>query len=125
MKRETQLKIIAGTVAIALGTGIVASTDVHDSFDMYLPIKDAIAKIYGDQVEVDDQFVKAYIKTLNEANRSDDEDRPVREYDEDTVIVTKNQEWEFYEWIPSLEEVQENISHGKKKSMILKITNLS
>ena len=113
MKRDTKLKIIASVVALGLSTSYVdLDKKINDTFDMYLPIKDAITDIYGDQVEVDEQFVKAYIKTIEDANKENNH-RMSRIYNPDSVLVTNNEAWEFFEWIPTLEEVQDNISKVK------------
>ena len=124
MKRNAELKIMAWALALGLASGLVSSTSNDDTFEMYLPVKDAIANVYGDQVEIDDQFVKAYIETITETNpETDFEFKYINDYDEDSVIVTRNEAWEFYEWIPSIEDVQAHIGNSKKLTMNKKNTN--
>ena len=124
MKRETELKILAWALALGLASGLVSSTSNDDTFEMYLPVKDAVANVYGDQVEIDDKFVKAYLETITEPNpETDYEFKYINNYDVDSVIVTNNEAWEFYEWIPSIEEVQAHIGNSKKMTMNKKSTN--
>ena len=124
MKRNAELKIMAWALALGLASGLVSSTSNDDTFEMYLPVKDAIANVYGDQVEIDDQFVKAYIETITETNpETDFEFKYINDYDEDSVIVTRNEAWEFYEWIPSIEDVQAHIGNSKKLTINKKNTN--
>ena len=124
MKRETELKIMAWAFVLGLASGLVSSTSNDDTFEMYLPVKDAVANVYGDQVEIDDKFVKAYLETITEPNpETDYEFKYINDYDVDSVIVTNNEAWEFYEWIPSIEEVQAHIGNSKKMTMNKKNTN--
>ena len=120
MKRETKLKLMAGVVVLGLATGYVASSPYNvrlgNELPEYKPVRDAVAKVatyaYGDQVEVDDKFVNAYIATLKKGYEEAG-NHMISDYDADSIIYYQNELWEFYDWIPELDEVKANLVDEK------------
>ena len=123
MKRETKLKIMTGVVVLGLATGYVASSPNNFYLGRELPeahpVREAVAKAasyaYGDQVKVDDKFVKAYLLTLNSGVQDPDENL-LGDFNPDSNMIYQNEVWQFYEWIPTLEEVKANFANVQTSS---------
>ena len=72
MKRGTQLKIMAGVVALGLSVGYVASSPINyylgSELQEPVPVREAVTNVvayaYDNQVKVDDRFVNAYLQTI-------------------------------------------------------------
>ena len=122
MKRESRLKIMAGVVVLGLATGYVASSPNNYILGYELkkdqPVRDAVAKVvsyaYGDQVKVDDKFVNAYLLTLNNEVKDADVNL-LGDFNADSVMHYQNELWQFYEWIPTLKEVEANLDNVNSK----------
>ncbi len=120
MKRGTQLKIMAGAVAVGLSVGYVASTPVNyrlgSELQKAVPVREAVASVaaytYGEQVKVDDRFVNAYLQTIK-SGYIDPDECLISDYNADSVMFYQNERWQFYEWIPTLEEVKANMEDPK------------
>ncbi len=123
MKRDTKLKIMTGVVVLGLTTGYVASSPNNFHLGRELPeahpVRDAVANAasyaYGDQVKVDDKFVKAYLLTLNSGVQDPDENL-LGDFNPDSIMLYQNELWQFYEWIPTLEEVKANFDNVEQTS---------
>jgi hypothetical protein len=78
------------------------------------PVRNAVANAasyaYGDQVKVDDKFVKAYLLTLNSGVQDPDENL-LGDFNPDSIMLYQNELWQFYEWIPTLKEVESNLDN--------------
>ena len=120
MKRGTQLKIMAGVVALGLSVGYVASTPINYYLGSELPnpvpVRDAITNVathtYGDQVKVDDNFINAYLLTVK-SSYEDPDQCLIGDYNADSFMFYEEERWQFYEWIPTLEEVEANMEGTK------------
>ena len=120
MKRGTQLKIMAGVVALGLSVGYVASSPINYYLGRELqepvPVREAVTNVvayaYDNQVKVDDRFVNAYLQTIKSVYLDPDECL-IGDYNADSVMFYQNERWQFYEWIPSLEEVEANMEDTK------------
>ncbi len=118
MKRDTKLKIMASAVVLGLATGYVASSPNNYKLGYELKkaisVRDAVAKAasyaYGDQVNVDDKFVNAYLLTLNTGVKDADVNL-LGNFNADSVMHYQNEVWQFYEWIPTLKEVESNLDN--------------
>ena len=123
MKRETKLKIMTGVVVLGLTAGYVASTPNNFYLGRELPeahpVRDAVASsayyAYGDQVKVDDKFVKAYLLTIS-SGYENPEECLIGDFNPDSIMHYQNELWQFYEWIPTLEEVKANLDNLKPAS---------
>ena len=60
----------------------------------------------------DDRFVNAYLQTIKSVYLDPDECL-IGDYNADSVMFYQNERWQFYEWIPSLEEVEANMEDTK------------
>ena len=120
MKRGTQLKIMAGVVALGLSVGYVASSPINyylgSELQEPVPVREAVTNVvayaYDNQVKVDDRFVNAYLQTIKSVYLDPDECL-IGDYNADSVMFYQNERWQFYEWIPSLEEVEANMEDTK------------
>ena len=120
MKRGTQLKIMAGVVALGLSVGYVASSPINyylgSELQAPVPVREAVTNVvayaYDNQVKVDDRFVNAYLQTIKSVYLDPDECL-IGDYNADSVMFYQNERWQFYEWIPSLEEVEANMEDTK------------
>ena len=120
MKRGTQLKIMAGVVALGLSVGYVASTPINyylgSELQEPVPVREAVTNVvayaYDNQVKVDDRFVNAYLQTIKSVYLDPDECL-IGDYNADSVMFYQNERWQFYEWIPTLEEVEANMEDTK------------
>ncbi len=102
MKKSTKIKIFSGVAALAIAAGFVLSSPRNVN-----TVRKVVHKIYDEQTDVDDQLVRAYIKTLNDAYEAAG-NHMSREYEPGTIIRNNNELFELTEWIPELEEVQAN-----------------
>ena len=100
------LSLITITAALAI---FPAKKDVNDKENFKhilnvnnneITVREIVDSIYGDEIEVDDNFVNAYIKTINSN----------RDYNSNSVITNRQELFELTEWIPTIEEVQSNYS---------------
>ncbi len=120
MKRGTQLKIMAGVVALGLSVGYVASSPINyylgSELQEPVPVREAVTNVvayaYDNQVKVDDRFVNAYLQTIKSVYLDPDECL-IGDYNADSVMFYQNERWQFYEWIPTLEEVEANMEDTK------------
>ena len=113
MKRETKVRIICGVTIAALAVGYVVSSPKNNTIAINVSMRDLVGKVaaeyYGEDVEVNDRFINAYIKTINDSYEDNDHHMS-RAYDADSVLVNNNELFELTEWIPALEEVESNMA---------------
>lgn len=77
-------------------------------------VREIVESIYGNEIEVDDKFVNAYINTV--CNGLEENGNSMsKKYNPDSVIEDRNDLFELTEWIPTLEEVQSNNVKAKQR----------
>ena len=101
MKKGTKIKLMSGIAVLTIATGLTVSSPKN------VYVSDIVTQIYGEEIIVDNQFVNAYIKTISGATEEAG-NQMRKEYKPDTIIKDNNDLFELTEWIPTLEEVQEN-----------------
>jgi hypothetical protein len=115
MENKTKVKVLSGLAALALAASYVANAPKKDNRVPEITVKDVVTSIYGKEIEVDNQFVNAYIETLSNAAKENGVIMS-REYEPNSLVLNNNEMFELTEWIPTLEEVKANLDNVKPAS---------
>ena len=120
MEKKTKIRIMTGIAVLAVATGLSLSspqeTYMYENKTRYNEtVKELLSKVYVEEdIEVDDQFVMAYLEA--EKNAFEEADNHMsKEYYPESVITSDDEYFELTEWIPTVEEVQAFYSKVKNK----------
>ena len=114
MENKTKVKVLSGLAALALAASYVANAPKKENRVPEITVKDVVTSIYGKEIDVDNQFVNAYIETLSNAAKENGVIMS-REYEPNSLVLNNDEMFELTEWIPTIEEVKENL--GKVKTL--------